>query len=117
MIILYFYFLILFSESSSGSVLIPNSFTPNKNNNTNNHTIDTGINDVFYPVILGAKQFKMDTFNRWGERLFSTSNQNIGWDGRYNGKLCQTDVYLYSINVVYENNEERQIVGKITLVN
>ncbi|MGC6489877.1 MAG: PKD domain-containing protein [Flavobacteriales bacterium] len=105
------------SESSSGSVLIPNSFTPNKNNNTNNHTLDIGINDVLFPVILGAMDFKMDIFKKWGERLFSTSNQNIGWDGRHNGKLCQTDVYLYSIYVVFENNEERQIVGKITLVN
>lgn len=105
------------TNKNSGNIIIPNSFTPNTNTpNNGNHTQNDGINDIFFPVILGAKNYKLDIFNRWGEHLFSTKNQSIGWNGYYKNELCQTGVYIYKIHVVFLNGEEQKIVGQLTLV-
>ncbi len=36
-----------------------------------------GINDIFHLVILGAKNYKLDIFNRWAEHIFSS--KQIHW--------------------------------------
>jgi gliding motility-associated-like protein len=105
------------TNNSKGNIIIPNSFTPNTHN-TNNGDFhqNNGINDIFHPVILGAKNYKLDIFNRWGEHIFSTKNKSIGWNGYFKGKLCQTDVYIYKIHVVFLNGEEQKIVGQVALI-
>ena len=105
------------TKNSKGNIIIPNSFTPNTHN-TNNGDFhqNNGINDIFHPVILGAKNYKLDIFNRWGEHIFSTENKSIGWNGYFKGKLCQTDVYIYKIHVVFLNGEEQKIVGQVALI-
>jgi gliding motility-associated-like protein len=104
-------------NSSEGSIIIPNSFTPNESN-VNDGNIDQyyGINDIFHPVILGAKSYELDIFNRWGDHLFNSKDMKIGWNGYSKGRLCQQDVYIYKIKVVYLNNEEEIIVGQVTLI-
>jgi gliding motility-associated-like protein len=39
----------------------------------------------------------MFIFNKWGEQLFTTKDINEGWDGTYKGKLCQEDLYTWTI--------------------
>ena len=36
-------------------------------------------------------------FNRWGERIWETTDYNEGWDGRSNGKDVQDGVYTWKI--------------------
>jgi len=66
---------------------IPSAFTPNGD----------GRNDTYIPIGKDIQKFEMDIFNRWGERVFSTSDLTFGWDGRQNGKLAQSGVYTYLI--------------------
>lgn len=78
---------------------IPNSFTPGKAD---------GLNDVFIPIVYGVEEYKFDIYDRWGEKIFSTTDITIGWDGTYKGKPCQQDVYVYMIsfnNVVTKRDE------------
>jgi len=89
---------------------IPNSFTPNGD----------GVNDYFLPRQLlskGALGFSMQIWNRWGEKVFETTNANgRGWDGRFNGKEQQVGVYIYMINVIYKNGRTEKYQGNITLL-
>ncbi|MFM7987476.1 MAG: T9SS type B sorting domain-containing protein, partial [Candidatus Fonsibacter sp.] len=41
------------------------------------------------------KTYKFTIYSRWGEKLFSTTNSEMGWDGNYLGKPCPAGVYVF----------------------
>ena len=86
------------------SVFIPNAFTPNGD----------GINDTFGVKGEGIKKFTMRVFDRWGEVIFESRNPKQQWDGTYQGKPAQSDVYVYQFTAVGEKSETRS--GSVTLV-
>lgn len=87
-----------FCENSQ--VFIPNGFTPDGD----------GINDVLRVRGIGIKTVKSFViFNRWGQVVFERSNfspndMSNGWDGRINGKLATPDVFVYTCEVICEND-------------
>jgi len=89
------------------SISIPTAFTPNND----------GLNDVFRP--LGMKYqglVEFSVYNRWGQRIFSTSNKDQGWDGTFNGVKQDVDVYNYVIIVSLTDGTTRMFKGNVTLV-
>ena len=52
---------------------LPNVFTPNGD----------GFNDLFtpFPPYSGVVKIEMEVYNRWGKRVFRTSDPDILWDG------------------------------------
>jgi gliding motility-associated-like protein len=89
---------------------IPNAFSPN----------DDGRNDVFLPVGMGTNtgEFEMHIFDRWGRKVFNTTNQNEGWDGAdsYSGNVCAQGVYTYIINIKEISGVKHRYIGLITLI-
>jgi gliding motility-associated-like protein len=72
-----------------GKFNIPNSFTPNGD----------GKNDVFrIPPGTAFTLKNLSIFDRWGNKLFSTSDSSQGWDGRYKGQACPAGTYVFMIN-------------------
>lgn len=83
---------------------IPNAFTPNGDN----------VNDYFGGYGVNLKTYEMYIFNRWGERIYSTTDINQPWDGRYKDGRVLIDTYLYlfkTINVIGEEKIYRGIVS------
>lgn len=70
-------------------VVVPNAFTPNGD----------GVNDLFrLKVVEGSiKMLQMDIYNRWGEKVFSSTDPDAAWDGKADGKDAPSDVYAYFI--------------------
>jgi gliding motility-associated-like protein len=65
---------------------MPNAFTPN----------DDGKNDVICPKVTGTLvYYEFSVFNRWGERVFASTSQGKGWDGRVNGNKQGDGVYVW----------------------
>lgn len=90
------------------SIYIPNTFTPN----------DDGINDVFKPLGVGIQgyNYKMEIFDRWGEKIFETTNFNEGWDGTYKGQKVKEGIYAYII-VLYDIKGYKHFYsGHVTLL-
>ncbi|MBK7341761.1 MAG: gliding motility-associated C-terminal domain-containing protein [Saprospiraceae bacterium] len=88
-------------------IWIPNAFAPR------------GLNHLFRPVIsfLDGGQYTMDIYNRWGERVFSTTDPGIGWDGKQSGgKDAAPGVYVYLIRVVGSDGTETTRTGSLTLL-
>ncbi len=57
-----------------------------------------GINDDF--LMLSSNVTEIDYFriyDRWGALLWETQDLSQGWDGRVNGELVNTGVYVYSL--------------------
>jgi gliding motility-associated-like protein len=66
-------------------IFVPNAFTPGMN-----------ANNLFRPICIGVPSLNyFRVYNRWGQLLFSTSQIGQGWDGRVNGKLQETNAYLW----------------------
>ncbi|MGZ3899923.1 MAG: T9SS type B sorting domain-containing protein, partial [Bacteroidia bacterium] len=86
-------------------VYIPNAFTPNND----------GLNDVFFVYGYSIKDVTMDIFDRWGEHLFNSKDQTVGWDGNYKGSLCKTDVYVYKVSYKGLNGVRYFKTGHVTL--
>ncbi len=98
-----------------GQVLIPNAFSPNISG-SGGTTPGSGKNDVFMPLMRGVTEFEMLVFNRWGVLLFETRDQNRGWDGYYNGKLCAQDVYVYKLTASFSDGQKVTRTGDINLI-
>lgn len=94
------------------NIFIPNTFSPNGD----------GVNDVFYPRGKGVFQIKtLRIFNRWGEVVFTkkdfpANEAAYGWNGTYNGKQLTADVYVYTMEVLCNNNEILTFKGDVTLL-
>jgi gliding motility-associated-like protein len=96
----------------AAQIVMPNAFTPGENGSGSGD----GENDIFLPLTRGVTEFQMLVFNRWGQLLFETRNAEVGWDGTFNGKGCQQDVYVYKITARYENGQVVTRVGDIHLM-
>ncbi len=89
-------------------VYIPDVFTPNEEGPT--------INNTFQPFISNCHSFRMEIYNRWGEKLYETVDINTGWDGTYLGKMSPSSVYTYKIEIISKENKSTQYSGTFTLL-
>ena len=89
---------------------IPNTFTPDGNqyNQTFQPVFTSGFDPYDYILLI---------FNRWGERVFESHDVSIGWNGMYDGKLCETGTYIWKIEVKTLKSDERKAFnGHINLL-
>jgi len=102
----------VFVTCGKGNLFVPNTFSPNGDGN----------NDVFFPRGSGIGKVKsLRIFNRWGEVVFerfdfAANDIAAGWDGRYKGQPLSSDVYIYTCDVICENNELLTFKGDVTLL-
>ena len=76
-----------------------------------------GNNDVLY--VLGGPYKKLDfrIYNNWGELIFISNDQTIGWDGRKHGVDQPLGVYVFTLSVTTENDiEYKNMHGDVTLL-
>ncbi|HEY0057480.1 MAG TPA: gliding motility-associated C-terminal domain-containing protein, partial [Flavisolibacter sp.] len=90
----------------SSEVFIPNTFTPNGD----------GRNDVLMVYGYGLKEMQMMVFNQWGEKIFETRSQTIGWDGTYKGKAQPSGVYMYVSRFTLLDGTVIEKKGSINLI-
>ena len=102
---------------TEGDISFPNAFTPNRGGgNGGLFTRGDTDNDVFHPIVIGAEEYELNIFNKWGELLFISNDVNIGWDGYYRNELSKQDVYIYKVKVRYIDGRSESFVGDITLL-
>ena len=91
-------------------IYVPNTFTPDGDQ----------YNNTFFPVFPPNYQlsgYSMLVFNRWGELIFESLDPEYGWDGTYNGILCQDGTYTWKISVTDgQRGEKYNYVGHINMI-
>lgn len=85
---------------------LPNAFSPTYQVNTEIKIIKRGIATLKY--------FRI--FNRWGQKVFETTDIDEGWNGRFNGNLQPMGVYVYMIEAVTNTGRVFNKQGNITLI-
>lgn len=70
-------------------IWVPNSFSPNGDL----------INDYWGAsgILEGITNYKMEIYNRWGEKIFATYKTSDRWDGTYKGELVPMGFYIYKM--------------------
>jgi gliding motility-associated-like protein len=88
-------------------IYIPNTFTPNGD----------GKNDEFKVFAYSVQpDIKMEIFDRWGEKLFSSEDINKGWDGKYKGNDCKADTYIYKVSYKGVDNKTTTKTGHVSIL-
>lgn len=87
-------------------IWVPNIFSPNGDGN----------NDIAYVRGKGVKDFTFVIYDRWGEKVFETSDLNIGWDGTFRGKAMNNAVFVYYLEATFLDGTETTKKGDITLI-
>ncbi len=78
---------------SSRSFILPNVFTPGlTENNTYKAVNESGVR-------LGAGNYALRIYNRWGAVVFETENQDEAWDGTYHGVQAPPDTYMVILSL------------------
>jgi gliding motility-associated-like protein len=68
-------------------IFVPSGFTPNGD----------GHNDILRPVLIGVRYLKyFALFNRWGQRVFYTTDPKSGWNGMLNGVPQNAGTYVWA---------------------
>lgn len=87
-------------------VFIPNAFSPNGD----------GKNDRFILQQDGIVSSRLYIYTRWGEKVFETTSLDETWDGTYQGKMAQADVFGYYYEGTCNTGEKVIRQGNITVV-
>lgn len=85
---------------------VPNAFTPGSAPNA--------ILKVVYNGDVQLKSFII--YNRWGVKMFETSNINEGWNGQFNGAIQPMGVYVYTIEATTSTGKNFYKQGNTTLL-
>jgi len=88
------------------TIFVPNAFSPNGD----------GENDELFVRGNNITDLKFSVFNRWGEKVFETTDQSRGWDGKYKGELANPAVFVYQLEVICGDGQEYFSKGNVTLI-
>jgi gliding motility-associated-like protein len=85
----------------------PNLMTPNND----------GVNDVFDIRYTGLQNIAvLRIYNRWGQKVFETTNLDVKWDGTFRGQSVDPGVFVYYFEATCPNGDQKIYKGNVTLV-
>ena len=87
-------------------LFIPTGFSPNNDGNNDEECVHgTCFKSLLFCI-----------YNRWGEKIFETTNTDLCWDGTYKGMPCNEGVYTYFLNATTTKGANFYKRGNITLI-
>jgi gliding motility-associated-like protein len=93
-------------EIDCGDVFVPSAFSPNND----------GENDLVCAYGNCLESFVFVIYNRWGEKVFESSDKNTCWDGTWKGKELNSAVFVYILEGTLITNEKVTLKGNISLI-
>lgn len=87
-------------------VFVPNAFTPNGD----------GLNEQLRVDGNQIAEMYLAIYNRWGERVFEATDQSQTWDGTFEGKTLNPDVFGYIFTATCSNGDTFSTQGNISLL-
>jgi gliding motility-associated-like protein len=85
---------------------VPNAFSPGSAPNAEVKVLHKG----------NATLKSFMVFNRWGTKVFETSNIDEGWNGMFNSQPQPMGVYIYTVEAVSPTGRKFVKQGNITLI-
>ena len=88
-----------------GEVFVPTGFSPNAD----------GSNDLECVYGNCIKTIYWAIYDRWGEKVFETTDKEACWDGIYKGQLLNSGVFVYKLEVQQFDGKQVLKNGSITI--
>jgi len=92
-------------DMECGEVFVPNAFSPNKD----------GQNELECVFGNCIQTMEFAIFDRWGAKVFETTDPKSCWDGVYKGKELNTGAFVYYLKATLYNGTEVNKQGNINL--
>ena len=89
------------------NIFIPTAFSPNA----------SGQNDA--QCVFGAdciSNMLFQIFDRWGNKVFESTNPKACWDGTYKGQALDPAVFVYHLSATMINGDQVERQGNISLI-
>lgn len=87
-------------------IWVPNIFSPNGDNH----------NDVLFVRGEGVRDLTFVVYDRWGERVFESTDMDDGWDGNFRGQPMNPAVFMYFVEATFTDGTTQSLKGDVTLV-
>ncbi|WP_165779247.1 T9SS type B sorting domain-containing protein [Brumimicrobium salinarum] len=87
-------------------IQVPTIFSPNNDN----------LNDELCVIGNCIHTMQFQIFNRWGEKVFETSDINECWDGTYRGGAVNTGSYVYKLRGTRSDGSTFNYSGNVNLL-
>lgn len=88
-------------------IFVPSGFTPNGD----------GMNDILKPILAGLKELtNFNVYNRWGNLVFSTNEENTGWDGTFKGNQQAAGTYVFIARAIDFSDRILEKRGTVVLI-
>jgi gliding motility-associated-like protein len=92
---------------SAANIFVPSAFTPNGD----------GHNDVLRAIPIGLRGFGyFAVWNRWGQRVFYTTDPGIGWDGSLGGRAVESGAFVWKVSGTDDKGDRVQREGTVLLI-
>jgi gliding motility-associated-like protein len=85
---------------------VPNCFSPNGD----------GKNDYLTFDATSIKSLDIQILNRWGIKMYQSSEIVPGWDGKYNSENAPDGTYFYVLKAEGNDSKTYELKGTITLI-
>jgi len=85
---------------------VPNAFTENEDR----------INDVWGTVPVFVKNYQMRVYDRWGGKIWESSDKKLQWDGKINGKTAPDGVYAWYVIFDGWDSKTYKTKGTVTVI-
>jgi gliding motility-associated-like protein len=94
------------AENPCTDLFVPSAFSPNGDNQ----------NDILFVYGSCINFMQFEIYNRWGERVFITTNPSNGWDGTWRGQPCESAVFTYVLTGQMLDGTPIEMQGNISLI-
>lgn len=88
------------------SVGVPSAFSPNGDGN----------NDILFVKGQGLESIYFAVYNRYGELIFKTTDQSIGWDGTFMNRNQNPGVFTWVLQYSTLEGKKGKLNGNTTLI-
>ena len=92
--------------NSKTNLYVPNAFSPDND----------GFNDEFKVYGNNIEALNLVVYDRWGEIVFQSNSQQIGWDGTFKGEALNNATFVYLLKVRTAEGEDIIQKGDINLL-
>ncbi len=93
--------------NTAPDIFVPTAFTPNGDSK----------NDEFKPIPVGIRSIdKFLVYNRWGQLVYASTNQERGWNGSFKGKPQETGTYVWYTEGIDYTGKKISKKGTVILI-
>ncbi|MCC6818052.1 MAG: gliding motility-associated C-terminal domain-containing protein [Bacteroidia bacterium] len=99
----------LFFQNEFCDLFMANAFSPGNDL----------VNNIFLPRGRNITVTLFQIYNRWGELIFETDMDGVGWDGTFKGEYVQEGLYMWKLNYTTPSGpylKKSNAAGQILLI-